>query len=34
MTTGIRPVERHDVDAVVGLVHELADYERASDTAC
>jgi GNAT superfamily N-acetyltransferase len=35
MTTGvratIRPVERHDVDAVVGLVHELADYERASE---
>ena len=31
MTTGIRPVERHDVDAVVGLVHELADYERAAE---
>ncbi|MDT0348854.1 GNAT family N-acetyltransferase [Pseudonocardia charpentierae] len=31
MTTTIRPVERHDVDAVVGLVHELADYERAAE---
>jgi GNAT superfamily N-acetyltransferase len=31
MTTTIRPVEKHDVDAVVGLVHELADYERAAE---
>ena len=27
----IRPVEDRDVDAVVGLVHELADYERAAE---
>ena len=29
----IRPVEPADVPAVVGLVHQLADYERAAD-AC
>lgn len=27
----IRPVEDRDVEAVVGLVHELADYERAAE---
>jgi GNAT superfamily N-acetyltransferase len=27
----IRPIEPSDVAAVVGLVHELADYERAAD---
>jgi GNAT superfamily N-acetyltransferase len=27
----IRPVESSDVGAVVGLVHELADYERAAE---
>jgi GNAT superfamily N-acetyltransferase len=27
----IRPVEPRDVPAVVGLVHELAEYERAAD---
>jgi GNAT superfamily N-acetyltransferase len=27
----IRPVEERDVDAVVGLVHELAAYERAPE---
>jgi GNAT superfamily N-acetyltransferase len=27
----IRPVEERDVDAVVALVHELADYERAAE---
>ena len=31
MTVHIRPVEERDVDAVVGLVHELADYERAAE---
>ena len=31
MRATIRPVEKHDVDAVVGLVHELADYERAPE---
>jgi GNAT superfamily N-acetyltransferase len=31
MRVTIRPVEKHDVDAVVGLVHELADYERAAE---
>jgi GNAT superfamily N-acetyltransferase len=31
MTVQIRPVEERDVDAVVGLVHELADYERAAE---
>jgi GNAT superfamily N-acetyltransferase len=31
MTTTIRVVEEHDVDAVVGLVHELAEYERAAE---
>ena len=31
MTATIRTVEEHDVDAVVGLVHELADYERAAE---
>jgi GNAT superfamily N-acetyltransferase len=29
----VRPVELDDVEAVVGLVHELADYERAA-TEC
>jgi GNAT superfamily N-acetyltransferase len=28
-TAQIRPVEERDVDAVVGLVHELAEYEHA-----
>ena len=28
----IRRVEPDDVDAVVGLVHELAEYERAADS--
>jgi GNAT superfamily N-acetyltransferase len=27
----IRPIEPRDVAAVVGLVHELAEYERAAD---
>ena len=27
----IRPIEPSDVPAVVGLVHELAEYERAAD---
>jgi GNAT superfamily N-acetyltransferase len=27
----VRPVEEADVPAVVGLVHRLADYERAAD---
>jgi GNAT superfamily N-acetyltransferase len=27
----VRPIETPDVDAVVGLVHELAAYERAPD---
>ena len=27
----IRTVEERDVDAVVGLVHELAEYERAAE---
>ncbi len=27
----VRPVEPHDVPAVVSMVHELADYERAPD---
>jgi GNAT superfamily N-acetyltransferase len=31
MTATIRPVEERDVDAVVALVHELADYERAAE---
>ena len=31
MTATIRAVEERDVDAVVGLVHELADYERAAE---
>jgi GNAT superfamily N-acetyltransferase len=31
MTAHIRAVEERDVDAVVGLVHELADYERAAE---
>lgn len=31
MTAGIRAVEERDVDAVVGLVHELAEYERAAE---
>jgi len=31
MTPTIRAVEEHDVDAVVGLVHELAAYERAPE---
>ena len=31
MTARIRSVAEHDVDAVVGLVHELADYERAAE---
>lgn len=31
MTTRIRRVEPHDVDTVVGLVHELAAYERAPE---
>jgi len=31
MTAQIRPIEERDVDAVVGLVHELADYERAAE---
>ncbi len=31
MTATIRAVEEHDVDAVVGLVHELAEYERAAE---
>lgn len=28
---GVRPATPDDVGAVVGLVHELADYERAAD---
>lgn len=28
----IRPAEPRDVGAIVGLVHELADYERAPDS--
>ena len=31
MSATIRPVEDRDVDAVVGLVHELAGYERAAE---
>jgi len=31
MTATIRAVELRDVDAVVGLVHELAEYERAAE---
>jgi len=31
MTAHIRAVEERDVDAVVGLVQELADYERAAE---
>jgi GNAT superfamily N-acetyltransferase len=31
MTATIRGVEERDVDAVVGLVHELAEYERAAE---
>jgi GNAT superfamily N-acetyltransferase len=31
MTTVVRPVEERDVDAVVALVHELADYEHAAE---
>ncbi len=31
MTATIRAAEEHDVDAVVGLVHELAEYERAAE---
>jgi GNAT superfamily N-acetyltransferase len=31
MTPVVRRVERRDVDAVVGLVHELATYERAAE---
>jgi GNAT superfamily N-acetyltransferase len=31
MSATIRPVEDRDVDAVVGLVHELATYERAAE---
>ena len=31
VTVGIRRVEERDVDAVVGLVHELASYERAAE---
>jgi len=31
VTVGIRRVEERDVDAVVGLVHELAAYERAAE---
>jgi GNAT superfamily N-acetyltransferase len=31
MTATIRAVEERDVDAVVGLVHELAEYERAAE---
>jgi GNAT superfamily N-acetyltransferase len=31
MTPTIRAVEERDVDAVVGLVHELAEYERAAE---
>ena len=31
VTVGIRRVEERDVDAVVGLVHELAAYERAPE---
>ncbi len=27
----IRPIQASDVPAVVGLVHELAEYERAAD---
>lgn len=30
VTCSVRPVEPADVPAVVGLVHELADYERAA----
>lgn len=31
MTADVRAVEERDVDAVVGLVHELAEYERAAE---
>jgi len=31
MSATIRRVEERDVDAVVGLVHELASYERAAE---
>jgi len=31
MTAHVRAVEERDVDAVVGLVHELAEYERAAE---
>ena len=31
MSATIRRVEERDVDAVVGLVHELAAYERAAE---
>jgi GNAT superfamily N-acetyltransferase len=31
MTATIRAVEERDVDAVVGLVHELAGYEQAAE---
>jgi GNAT superfamily N-acetyltransferase len=30
-TTSIRPAEPHDVPAILGLVHELAIYEKAPD---
>jgi len=29
--TAVRPVAPHDVEAVVALVHELAEYERAAE---
>jgi GNAT superfamily N-acetyltransferase len=31
MNVDIRPISRTDVPAVVAMVHELAEYERASD---
>ena len=31
MTATIRAIEERDVGAVVGLVHELAEYERAAE---
>jgi GNAT superfamily N-acetyltransferase len=31
MTGLVREIEERDVDAVVGLVHELAEYERAAE---
>ncbi|GAA1796798.1 GNAT family N-acetyltransferase [Planosporangium flavigriseum] len=31
MSVEIRPIDRTDVPAIVGMVHELAEYEKAAD---